>query len=162
MSATSNAEYPLPLRELGRTGVRLPALGFGAMGMSAFYGAEGRDEEANRNLLREAVELGCTFWDTVSYFIVSRPRFALLLCILQSNIYGMGHNEKLIAPVLAENRDKVFICTKFGIVASHEDGVSVCDTFALLVNAYDYSGPRSWRPCLRSRTMRGVPKTPWR
>ncbi len=29
-------------------------------------------------------------------------------------MYGWGHNEELISPVLKESRNKVFICTKFG------------------------------------------------
>jgi len=28
----------LPVRELGSTGVQLPAIGYGAMGLAAFYG----------------------------------------------------------------------------------------------------------------------------
>ncbi|GES74883.1 aldo/keto reductase [Rhizophagus clarus] len=34
--------------------------------------------------------------------------------ISQSDIYGNGANEILISKVLKDNRDKVFLCTKFG------------------------------------------------
>ncbi|KAG8905432.1 hypothetical protein FRB99_008978 [Tulasnella sp. 403] len=72
---------------------------FGAMSLSGVYGSA-NDEESPK-VLREAVNAGCTFWDT-------------------SDAYGLGHNESLIGPVLQEHRDKVFICTKFGV--SVEEG----------------------------------------
>jgi len=55
--------------------------------------------------LKEAASLGCVFWDT-------------------SNVYGNGHNETLISRVLPELREKVFICTKFGIEHTAE-GISL-------------------------------------
>ncbi|KAG8755311.1 hypothetical protein FRC14_004153 [Serendipita sp. 396] len=90
--------------QLGRNGPKLPALGFGAMGLSAFYGNRVDDDE-NRQVLKVAVEEGCTFIDT-------------------SNVYGppMGKNERLIGTLLQdpEFRSKVFICTKFGAYFSEE------------------------------------------
>ncbi|PKC66586.1 aldo/keto reductase [Rhizophagus irregularis] len=85
----------LPLRELGKTGVKVPAIGFGCMGMSDFYGSS--DEQENIKVLNRTLELGCNFWDT-------------------SDVYGSGANEILISKVLKDRRDDVFICTKFGIV----------------------------------------------
>ncbi|BGP15348.1 hypothetical protein JCM10213_003427 [Rhodosporidiobolus nylandii] len=69
--------------------------GFGAMGMSAFYGET--NDEQSKATLRKAIEIGCTTWDT-------------------ANMYGLGHNEKIIGEVLREgdNRSKVFLVTKFG------------------------------------------------
>ncbi|GAA5992216.1 hypothetical protein JCM5350_000643 [Sporobolomyces pararoseus] len=48
-------------------------------------------------VLRKALEIGCTFWNT-------------------ADVYGSGHNEKIIGEVLreGENRKKVFLVTKFG------------------------------------------------
>ncbi|CAG8651115.1 11965_t:CDS:2, partial [Rhizophagus irregularis] len=85
----------LHLRELGKTGVKIPAIGFGCMGMSDFYGSS--DEQENIKVLNRTLELGCNFWDT-------------------SDVYGSGANEILISKVLKDRRDDVFICTKFGIV----------------------------------------------
>ncbi|GES74885.1 aldo/keto reductase [Rhizophagus clarus] len=65
------------------------------MGMSDFYGSF--DEQENIDVLNRAIDLGCTFWDT-------------------SDIYGSGANEILLSKVLKDNRDKVFLCTKFGSV----------------------------------------------
>ncbi|ORY52927.1 aldo/keto reductase [Rhizoclosmatium globosum] len=82
---------------LGRNGPHVSALGFGAMGMSEFYGST--DDAASLGTLKHAVAIGCTFWDT-------------------ADMYGIGHNERLIGRFFAENsaaRDNVFLATKFGI-----------------------------------------------
>ncbi|KAJ3139087.1 hypothetical protein HK100_012004 [Physocladia obscura] len=80
---------------LGRNGPLVSALGLGAMGMSEFYGKP--DDIESLATLKHAIDIGCTFWDT-------------------SDMYGIGHNEELIGKALKEyGREKVFICTKFGI-----------------------------------------------
>ena len=81
-------------RKLGNTGVNLSAIGLGCMGMSFAYGPI-NDEESVKTL-NCALDLGINFWDT-------------------ADMYGVGHNEKLISKVLVPNRDKIFIATKFGI-----------------------------------------------
>ncbi|RGB32840.1 aryl alcohol dehydrogenase, partial [Rhizophagus diaphanus] len=83
------------LRELGKTGVKIPAIGLGCMNMSSLYGAA--DEQENIKILNRAIELGCTFWDT-------------------ADMYGFGSNETLISKVLKEHRNKVFLCTKFAFL----------------------------------------------
>ncbi|KAJ3408333.1 hypothetical protein HDV05_005046 [Chytridiales sp. JEL 0842] len=80
---------------LGKNGPLVSPIGFGAMGLSEFYGPA--DEEENLKVLNHAIDIGCTFWDT-------------------ADVYGMGANEKLIAKILKTRRDEVFLCTKFGIV----------------------------------------------
>jgi aryl-alcohol dehydrogenase-like predicted oxidoreductase len=55
---------PVPLRTLGKNGPRVPALGFGLMGMSHLtYGSIPGDEERFA-ILDRALELGETFWDS--------------------------------------------------------------------------------------------------
>ncbi|PKY25739.1 aldo/keto reductase [Rhizophagus irregularis] len=85
----------LPLRELGKTGVKIPAIGLGCMGMSDFYGSA--DEQESITVLNRSIELGFNLWDT-------------------ADIYGSGANEILLSKVLKDKRDKVFLCTKFGVL----------------------------------------------
>jgi len=80
-------------RILSSTGVELSAIGLGCMSMSHAYG-EPNDEESIATL-HHALDLGVNFWDT-------------------ADVYGNGKNEELISKVLTQNRDKVFIATKFG------------------------------------------------
>ena len=50
-------------RELGTSGLEVSALGLGCMGMSSGYGPAG-DHEEMIALLRKAVDVGVTFFDT--------------------------------------------------------------------------------------------------
>ena len=89
-------------RELAKTGIRLSAVGLGCMGMSSAYGQP--DDKESLATLRLALELGINFWDT-------------------ADIYGNGVNEELVSNVLVENRDKIFLATKFGFRLRNNEGV---------------------------------------
>jgi aryl-alcohol dehydrogenase-like predicted oxidoreductase len=92
-------------RRLGTQGPTVSALGLGCMGMSQSYGPA--DEDESIATLHRALDLGITFFDT-------------------ANAYGLGHNERLIGPVLRARRDAVVIATKFGI-AGRSGGKMVVD-----------------------------------
>lgn len=57
----------VPTRQLGKNGPQVSALGFGAMGLSAFYGIPSSDEERFK-VLDRAIELGCTFFDSADVY----------------------------------------------------------------------------------------------
>lgn len=82
-----------PQRTLGRSGLKVSAIGLGCMGMSDFYGPA--DEATNLAVLEHALDIGVNFLDT-------------------ADIYGCGANERLLAKVLRTRRRDVVLATKFG------------------------------------------------
>jgi aryl-alcohol dehydrogenase-like predicted oxidoreductase len=80
-------------RRLGNN-LEVSALGLGCMSMSFGYGPAA-DKHEMISLLRRAVELGVTFFDT-------------------AQVYGPFTNEELVGEALEPARDRVVIATKFG------------------------------------------------
>lgn len=93
VGAMATRTAPLPTRHLG--GLRVPAIGYGAMLLSpGMYGAI--DDHRALLALRHALDAGATFVDT-------------------ADGYGEdGHNEALVGRAVAGRRDEVVIATKFG------------------------------------------------
>ena len=81
-------------RKLGISGLEVSALGLGCMGMSFGYGPPG-DEQEMISVIRSAVDLGVTFFDT-------------------AEVYGPYTNEVLVGKALSPIRKQVVIATKFG------------------------------------------------
>lgn len=81
-------------RMLGRTGLRVSDLGFGAMTIGGEIFGTTDDQESLRALHR-AIDLGMNFIDT-------------------ADAYGRGHSEELIAQVLKTRRREVILATKGG------------------------------------------------
>jgi aryl-alcohol dehydrogenase-like predicted oxidoreductase len=84
----------MQLRRLGRSNLEVSAIGLGCMSMSFGYGPAADTREMIA-LLRRAVELGVTFFDT-------------------AQVYGPFTNEELVGEALAPFRKQVVIATKFG------------------------------------------------
>jgi aryl-alcohol dehydrogenase-like predicted oxidoreductase len=81
-------------RKPGKSNLEVSALGLGCMGMSFGYGPP-KDKQEMISVIRSAVELGVTFFDT-------------------AEVYGPFINEELVGEALAPVREQVAIATKFG------------------------------------------------
>ncbi|KAJ7619322.1 Aldo/keto reductase [Roridomyces roridus] len=114
-------EFKCPTRQLGRTGPAVSALGFGTMGIGAFYGQTDKDE-AFRTLSR-AADLGITMWDT-------------------ADIYG--NTEEVLGEWFTQTnrRSEIFLATKFGALDLRENSPTfgkACSDPAYIVHALNRS-----------------------
>ena len=82
-------------RILGRTGIEVSVISFGAMTIGGVFGPV--DDNESLRALHAAIDKGINFIDT-------------------SDAYGVGHSEEVIAKFLKErpDRDRILICTKGG------------------------------------------------
>ncbi|MDE1926591.1 MAG: aldo/keto reductase [Burkholderiales bacterium] len=82
-------------RVLGKGGLTVSAIGYGCMGLNHGYGP-GPGRAAAVALIREAVDLGVSFFDT-------------------AEVYGPYTNEEIVGEALRPVRSQVVIATKFGM-----------------------------------------------
>src|SRR5437870_13539162 len=93
-------------RDLGRTGIRVSAIGFGGWAIGGTTEASGTPlgwghtfDDESLAAIRRARELGVTFFDT-------------------ADSYGFGRSESLLGIVLSRYRQEVVIATKVGVARS--------------------------------------------
>lgn len=98
----------MEMRQLGRGGPAVSAIGLGCMGMSGTYGPA--DEKESIATIHAALEAGVTMLDTADF-------------------YGMGHNEMLLQKALAgRRRDTYFLAVKFGAMRAPKGNFVGVDT----------------------------------
>jgi aryl-alcohol dehydrogenase-like predicted oxidoreductase len=93
-------------RTLGKSGVKVSAVGLGLMSMSGTYGKF--DETECIAVIHRALDLGVSFLDS-------------------SDMYGWGQNEELLGRALKGRRDKAIVATKFGQVKNPSGGGNLVD-----------------------------------
>src|SRR5258707_4403931 len=87
-------------RKLGNSNLEISAIGLGCMGMS-YHRGPAPDRNAMIALIRKAVDLGVTFFDT-------------------AEVYGPFINEELVGEALFPFRTEVVIATKFEVRETRE------------------------------------------
>jgi aryl-alcohol dehydrogenase-like predicted oxidoreductase len=80
-------------RTLGRTGWKVSEISFGAWAIGGAWGTV--HDEDSLDALRAALDAGVNFVDT-------------------ADVYGDGRSERLIARILKERRDRIYVATKAG------------------------------------------------
>src|SRR5918993_4780847 len=89
----------MEMRTLGKSGIKVSAIGLGLMSMSGVYG-NANDDESIR-VIHYALDKGINHLDS-------------------ADMYGWGHNEELLGKALKGRREKAIVATKFGQVKTAE------------------------------------------
>ncbi len=84
-------------RALGKSGLRVSAIGLGCMGMSEFYDPKQMNDAESIRVIHRYLDAGGSLLDT-------------------ADIYGMGRNEVLAGKAIQDRRGQVVLATKFGNV----------------------------------------------
>ncbi|MEV7979489.1 aldo/keto reductase [Streptomyces sp. NPDC086519] len=108
-TATAGTATGSATRILGRSGIRVSALGFGCWAIGGeWQDATGQplgwgkvDDEESVRAIHRALDLGVTFFDT-------------------ADTYGAGHSERVLGRALGKRRDEVVVATKWGNVFDEE------------------------------------------
>src|SRR6478735_7631011 len=89
-------------RKLGKSNLEVSVIGLGCIGISFGYGPP-KDKQEMTEVIRAAVEIGVTFFDT-------------------AEVYGPFINEELVGEALTPFRKRLVIATKFGFKFDTDTG----------------------------------------
>src|SRR4051812_43194496 len=81
-------------RRLGKTGLEVSEIGFGAWAIGGSWGQT--DDDESLETLHAAVDAGVTFFDT-------------------ADVCGDGRSERLLGRLLTERSEQLVVATKFGL-----------------------------------------------
>jgi aryl-alcohol dehydrogenase-like predicted oxidoreductase len=85
----------LKYRQLGKSGIKVSVIGFGAWTIALNWWGKEIDEDEAKRMLKKAYDLGINFFET-------------------GDMYGKGKSERLIGEVFKGMRDEIVISTKYG------------------------------------------------
>src|SRR5438045_5064805 len=108
----------MEMRSLGKSGIKISAIGLGLMSMSGIYG-NANDDESIR-VIHYALEKGINFLDS-------------------ADMYGWGHNEELLGKALRGRREGVIVATKFGQVKTPDGKQEVAGSPQYVMRACETS-----------------------
>ena len=108
----------MEMRTLGKSGIKVSAVGLGLMSMSGIYG-NANDEESIR-VIHYALDKGINLLDS-------------------ADMYGWGHNEELLGRALKGHREGVVVATKFGQVKLADGRQDVDGSAAYVLKACEAS-----------------------
>ncbi len=90
-----DSEVDMRYHKLGKTGIEVSELGFGAWSIALDWWGKKIEEDEALRMLRRAYDVGINFFET-------------------GDMYGKGKSERLIGRAFAGMRDEVVISTKYG------------------------------------------------
>src|SRR6266850_8292625 len=108
----------MEMRTLGKSDIKVSAVGLGLMSMSGIYG-NANDEESIR-VIHYALDKGINLLDT-------------------ADMYGWGHNEELLGRALRGRREGVVVATKFGQTKGADGKQDVDGSASYVLKACDAS-----------------------
>ncbi|PFD98351.1 aldo/keto reductase [Bacillus cereus] len=108
-------------RDLGKTGLTVSEIGFGAWAIGGDEWGPVNDEHSIA-AMKTAIEHGVNFIDT-------------------ADVYGLGHSEKLVAQVIKKHRNDIVLSTKGGLIGHHydPDREPVYDTAEKIIAVFETS-----------------------
>lgn len=130
-------------KQLGKTGIRVPAIGQGTMGVGGYFTEDSTKDDFYVDMLKAGIEHGMTFIDT-------------------AEAYGAGHSEELVGRAVENCRKDVFIATKvspehlnYHSVLTSAEG-SLKRLKADCIDLYQVHWPNPAIPC--EQTLRAMEK----